>query len=92
MSKKKEAIILAEKEHFITSSINNGYKREVAEEVYEKILKFANYGFNKSHSVSYALIGYQMAYLKIHYTNYYIGNLLNMVIGNYTKTIDVYNF
>ena len=86
MSKKKEKIIAAEKDHFIISSINNGYKREVAEKVYEMILKFANYGFNKSHSVSYALIGYQMAYLKVHYTNYYIGNLLNMVVGNEAKS------
>ena len=49
-------------------------------------LKFANYGFNKAHSVSYALIGYQMAYLKANYPVYFIANLLNMSIGSDIKT------
>lgn len=86
MSKKKEAIIVSEREHFISSSIKNGYQEQKASEVYDQILKFANYGFNKAHSVSYALIGYQMAYLKIYYPVYFIGNLLNMTIGSVTKT------
>ena len=51
-----------------------------------KILKFAGYGFNKAHSVSYALIGYQMAYLKVYYKEYFISNLLNMNIGSIDKT------
>ena len=86
MSKKKESIILSEKEHFITSSIENGYSKEIATKTFDRILKFASYGFNKSHSVSYALIGYQMAYLKVHYKEYFIANLLNLSIGNINKT------
>ena len=86
MSKKKEEVILKEKDHFINKAIDNGYNRDIANNVYEQILKFANYGFNKSHSVSYAFIGYQMAYLKVHYPNYFIANLLNMVIGSEIKT------
>ena len=86
MSKKKESIILSESEHFIKSAVNNGYTKEVAENTFERILKFANYGFNKSHSVSYAIIGYQMAYLKVHYKEHFIANLLNMSIGNINKT------
>ncbi len=86
MSKKKEDIIISEKNHFISSSIKNGYSEEVAIKTYEKILKFAGYGFNKAHSVSYALIGYQQAFLKVHYLTYYLCNLLNMVIGNENKT------
>ena len=49
-------------------------------------MKFANYGFNKAHSVSYALVGYQMAYLKAKYPVYFIANLLNMSIGSDIKT------
>ena len=86
MSKKKESIILNEKEHFIKSAINNGYSEEIANKTFDKILSFASYGFNKSHSVAYALIGYQMAYLKVHYKECFIANLLNMSIGNVNKT------
>ena len=86
MSKKKESIILSEKEHFIKSAISNGYSETIANKTFERILKFASYGFNKSHSVSYALIGYQMAYLKVHYKEHFIANLLNMSIGNINKT------
>ena len=60
--------------------------KEKANEVYDLIIKFANYGFNKAHSVSYALIGYQMAYLKANYPVYFIANLLNMSIGSDIKT------
>jgi len=52
------------------------------------ILKFANYGFNKSHSVAYSIVAYQMAYLKAHYPKYFISNLLNNVIGSEIKTKD----
>ena len=86
MSKKKESVIISERDHFINSAIKNGHTSQIANEVYDQILKFANYGFNKAHSVSYALIGYQMAYLKIYYPVYFIGNLLNMTIGSVTKT------
>ena len=78
MSKKKEEIILKEKDTFITRSVSKGYKREIAENVYNLILKFANYGFNKAHSVSYALIGYKMAYLKANYPDIFIVTNLNI--------------
>ena len=86
MSKKKEDIIIKEKDIFIKRSIDNGYSEDVANNIYSQILKFANYGFNKAHSVSYAYIGYQMAYLKVHYPIFFIANLLNMVIGSEIKT------
>ena len=78
MSKKKEEIILKEKDTFITRAINKGYQKEIAENVYNLILKFANYGFNKAHSVSYALIGYKMAYLKANYPDLFIVSNLNI--------------
>lgn len=86
MSKKKHDVMEHEREVFVNRAINNGYTKEKAEEVYDLIIKFANYGFNKAHSVAYALIGYQMAYLKAHYPVYFIANLLNMSIGSDIKT------
>lgn len=86
MSKKKEDILVHEKEKFVHNSIENGYTKEVAEGVYDLILKFANYGFNKSHSVAYAMVAYKMAYLKAHYPTYFLKSLLSMVIGNESKT------
>ena len=55
-------------------------------EIYDLILKFANYGFNKSHSVAYSIIAYRMAYLKAKYPKYFFSNLLSSVIGSETKT------
>ncbi len=76
VSKKKEDIILQSKEKFISGAKKNGVKDIVANQVYEMIIKFSGYGFNKSHSVAYALIAYQMAYLKKYYPIYFINELL----------------
>jgi DNA polymerase-3 subunit alpha len=78
MSKKKEEIILNEKENFISRSVDKGYPKDVAEDIYNLILKFADYGFNKAHSVAYALIGYTMAYLKANYPDKFILANLNI--------------
>lgn len=86
MSKKKESILINEKEKFITRSTANGYDEKIATKVYELILKFASYGFNRAHSVSYAMISIKMAYLKANYSLVFMKNLLNMVIGNSIKT------
>ena len=86
MSKKKKEVMEKEREIFVSKAMKNGYTKEKCEEVYDLIVKFANYGFNKAHSVSYALIGYQMAYLKANYSVYFIANLLNMSIGSDVKT------
>ena len=86
ISKKKLNIIEEEKEKFIINSVKNGYTKDTAIKVYDLIIKFANYGFNKSHSVSYALIGYEMCFLKTHYPLYFYEALLNYNIGSETKT------
>jgi DNA polymerase III subunit alpha len=86
MSKKKAEILQDEKNKFIQRSINKGYSHEIANKVYELILKFANYGFNRAHAVAYSLISYKMAYLKAHYPNYFMCNLLTSVIGSEVKT------
>ncbi len=88
MSKKKKEVMEGEREKFVSRAINKGYEKVKAEEVYDLVLKFADFGFNKAHSVSYALIGYQMGYLKSHYPIYFVANLLNMNIGSEIKTRD----
>ena len=85
MSKKKEEILLKEKPKFIKKSMEIGYKKETAEQVYDLILKFANYGFNKSHSVAYAVIAYKLAFLKTYFFKYFMANLLTNSIGNESK-------
>lgn len=77
VSKKKENIINEEKEKFINKSLKRGYKLDVVLKIYDLIVKFANYGFNKSHSVAYAYIAYQMAYLKFKYPEYFIIEMIN---------------
>ena len=91
MSKKNNELMLKQKQKFIDGSVNNGYTKEISEKVFDYINKFASYGFNKSHSVSYALIAYQMAYLKAHHKDYYMKYLLSMVIGNEVKTKEYIN-
>lgn len=67
ISKKKQAEIDAMRPKFIEGAKKNGMSESQAEAVFEKILKFAGYGFNKSHSAGYALVAYQTAYLKTYY-------------------------
>ena len=86
MSKKKEEILLKEKPKFINGCLNNGYDENVASAVYDLILKFANYGFNKSHSVAYAITSYRMAFIKAYFPKYFISAILSNSIGNDIKT------
>ena len=78
MSKKKESVILESKNKFINGVISKGYNEKIGLELYNLIIKFSSYGFNKSHSVVYSLFAFQMAYLKAHYKIYFMKNLLNM--------------
>ena len=91
MSKKNGDQLLKLKNDFIDGCINNKYELKLAQELYELILKFASYGFNKSHSVAYSLITYQMAYLKANYPMQFYCCLLNSVIGNDYKTYNYIN-
>ncbi len=67
MSKKEHSIMESMKQEFLNGGIANGYPKQKVEEIYNLIEKFANYGFNKSHSVAYGYIAYQLAYLKANY-------------------------
>ena len=86
MSKKKVDLLKAEEEKFITKSIEKGHTREKAKEIFNLILNFAGYGFNKSHSVVYSVVAYKMAYLKAHFKTIFFANLLSNVIGSEAKT------
>ena len=76
ISKKKEAIIQANREDFLKGAVEQGLSQKVAENFWNMIVKFAGYGFNKSHSTAYALIAYQTAYLKAHYSVEFMAALL----------------
>ena len=82
VSKKKKEVLEAEREKFVKHSKEKGYDEQVANEIYDYIAKFADYGFNRSHTVAYAIFSYQMAYIKANYLNIFLSKLLNNVIGN----------
>ena len=67
MSKKKMDVLAKEKDNFINKATEKGYDKEFVNDLFEKILSFASYSFNKSHSVCYAKIVYTLAYLKVNY-------------------------
>ncbi len=89
MSKKKKEVLTKERDTFINRAISKGYKKEEAINVYDMILRFANYGFNKSHSVAYASLGYKIAYLKANYKEYFDMSLLNLNASSETKIKDI---
>ncbi len=86
MSKKKVELLQKEEEKFLRQSVEHGYSQETAQKVFDLILKFANYGFNRSHSVAYSITACKMAYLKVYYPLYFYSNLLSSVIGSESKT------
>ena len=90
VSKKKKEVLEQERISFVKSSINKGYDRSVAEEIYDYIVKFADYGFNKAHSVAYAKLSYQTAYLKCHYPTYYMSTLMSTFIGSNNDIVSYY--
>ena len=86
ISKKKLEVIESERDNFVNNAVKNGYEKDMAVSIFDLIVRFADFGFNKSHSVAYAMIAYQMAYLKAHYEYDYYVNLLNTNIGGEAKT------
>ena len=76
ISKKKKSIIDEQRERFLQGSADKGLRKKDAEDLYELILKFAGYGFNKSHSTGYAIVAYQTAWLKTYFPNQYMAAFL----------------
>lgn len=86
MSKKKVDLLKSEEEKFVKKSMELGHDINTSRKIFALILKFAGYGFNRSHSVAYSIIAYKMAYLKAHYKLEFFANLLTNVIGSEYKT------
>ncbi len=87
VSKKNRDILDQERKHFVQGCLQNGYDETSAEKIYDLIVRFANYGFNRSHAVAYSMIGYQLAYLKANYTLEFMTALLSSAIGNEDKIV-----
>jgi DNA polymerase-3 subunit alpha len=87
MSKKIPEQLESYKEQFIQGAIANGVTPNVAKDIYEIILRFGEYGFNKSHSTAYGLISYQTAYLKAHHFVPFFAAILTSEVNNTDKMI-----
>ena len=87
VSKKNKELLDNQRENFVSHCISNGYSKEIGNQIYDYIVKFASYGFNKSHAVGCAILSYQMAYLKANYFNIFISKILNNVIGNTSEIV-----
>ncbi len=87
ISKKKPDEMARQKERFLAGATQGGSDINKARRVYELIEKFGGYGFNKSHSVAYAMIAYWTAYLKAHYSVQFMAALLTEDMGSQDKTI-----
>jgi DNA polymerase III subunit alpha len=85
VAKKKRGDLEKYGQLFMDRLQERGYARDLAEALYEAIIRFANYGFNKCHATPYAKVAYQTAYLKRHYPVAYMAALLNSVIGYEAK-------
>lgn len=97
MSKKKMDVMLKEQEYFvygkedeagnieIKGCIRNGIPERAANEIYNQMISFAEYAFNKSHAAAYAVLAYQTAYLKTYYTVEFMAALMTSVIGDATQ-------
>ena len=82
MGKKQASIMDENREKFVKRSVDNGYSKEKAEEIFDLIDKFAGYGFNKSHSAAYALIAYWTAYFKYFYPEEYYASIMTSEKSN----------
>ena len=85
ISKKKKDVLIEEEERFLRKAKNLGKDENISKELFAQILKFAGYGFNRSHAVAYSMVAYKMAYLKVHYPLYFYTNLLTNVVGVESK-------
>ena len=101
MSKKKMDVMLQEKEYFINGKtddtgnieiagcVRNGVPRQAAEEIFNQMISFAEYAFNKSHAAAYAVLAYETGYLKAHYPVEFMAALMTRVMGD-TKSMSLY--
>lgn len=89
MSKKKQTVIEQQRSKFIAGAVKKGRTKKNAEQVYDYIEQFANYGFNRSHAVAYTKMAFWLAYLQVHYPAQFFVALLNSNSANRHKTNDL---
>lgn len=85
VSKKKREVLEEQRAAFVSGASRQGFESHIAEEVYALIVRFADYGFPKSHAVAYSIISYHMAYLKAHFPQSFYAALLSNATGNADK-------
>ncbi len=85
VSKKNRQTLQEQRTHFVEGSLQKGYSEQTANDIYDLIVRFADYGFNRSHAVAYSMIAYQLAYLKANYPQHFFSALLTSAIGNEDK-------
>ena len=88
ISKKSTEIIARYRPQFIEGAVAKGVPTSKAEEIFELILKFGGYGFNKSHSTRYAFIAFQTAYMKVYHPVEYMAALLTYEMGSTDKVVE----
>lgn len=88
ISKKMVDVIAKFKPEFIKGTMDKGVSKEKAEEIFELILKFGGYGFNKSHSTRYAFVAFQTAYMKVYHPVEYMAALLTFEMGSTEKVVE----
>jgi DNA polymerase-3 subunit alpha len=87
MGKKKPEEMAKQREIFLAGAKDKGVEPKIAEEVFDQMETFARYGFNKSHSVAYAFISFQTAYLKAHHPQEFLAALMTFEMGDTDKTL-----
>ncbi|MEC3882907.1 DNA polymerase III subunit alpha [Halobacillus sp. HZG1] len=85
VSKKQADVLEEERMRFIQGCKSKGYVDSIAHQLFDWIVKFSNYGFNRSHAVAYSLISYRLAYMKVHYPSYFMAELMNAHLGDHEK-------
>jgi len=85
MSKKKHDVMQQERKNFVEGCQQRGINPEAADRIYDSMMDFASYAFNKSHAAAYAVVGYQTAYLMCYYPAEFLAAMLNSVMGDGTK-------
>ena len=82
MGKKKAEVLMAQRENFMRGCIDNGIDEKLADKIFELLMHFADYGFNKSHSAAYALLAWQTAYLKANYPVEFMAAMMSSVMDS----------
>ncbi|MBQ6395876.1 MAG: DNA polymerase III subunit alpha, partial [Atopobiaceae bacterium] len=78
-------------DHWMNGAVNNGYTREIAQQIWDDVLEFASYAFNKSHSAGYAILVMQTAWLKAHYPREYMAAVLTSYMGKTDRIVHYIN-